>query len=82
MRHPSPFYGEGEAETRFREPVEGGEARAQDAYAVSNSVFSPMPTKTRAPFWKKETGAAGPRWVDAREADDRAAERWRSGRSG
>ncbi len=35
--------------------------------------------KTRAPFWKKETGAAGPRWVDAREADDRAAERWKGG---
>jgi molybdopterin synthase catalytic subunit len=33
--------------------------------------------KTRAPFWKKETGAAGPRWVEAREADDRAAERWK-----
>jgi molybdopterin synthase catalytic subunit len=33
--------------------------------------------KTRAPFWKKETGAAGPRWVDAREADDLAAERWK-----
>jgi molybdopterin synthase catalytic subunit len=32
--------------------------------------------KTRAPFWKKETGAAGPRWVEARAADDHAAERW------
>jgi len=29
--------------------------------------------KTRAPFWKKE--AAG--WVEARAADDQAAERWR-----
>lgn len=35
--------------------------------------------KTRAPFWKKETGAAGARWVDARETDDRAAERWERG---
>jgi molybdopterin synthase catalytic subunit len=33
--------------------------------------------KTRAPFWKKETGTAGPRWVEARVADDRAAERWK-----
>ncbi|MCL4146299.1 UNVERIFIED_CONTAM: hypothetical protein GTU68_002751, partial [Idotea baltica] len=32
--------------------------------------------KTRAPFWKKETTAAGARWVDAREADDTAAARW------
>jgi len=29
--------------------------------------------KTQAPFWKKE--AAG--WVEARAADDQAAERWR-----
>jgi molybdopterin synthase catalytic subunit len=36
--------------------------------------------KTRAPFWKKEhavDGTAGG-WVDAREADDQAAERWNS----
>lgn len=32
--------------------------------------------KTRAPFWKKEAGAAGGRWVAAHEADDRAADRW------
>lgn len=32
--------------------------------------------KTRAPFWKKETGEAGGNWVDARECDDKAAERW------
>jgi molybdopterin synthase catalytic subunit len=33
--------------------------------------------KTRAPFWKKEAGAAGGRWVDARESDDAAVARWR-----
>ena len=32
--------------------------------------------KTRAPFWKKERTAAGVRWVEARESDDAAAERW------
>jgi len=32
--------------------------------------------KTRAPFWKLEETAAGPQWVEARESDDRAAERW------
>ncbi|MFZ5520753.1 MAG: molybdenum cofactor biosynthesis protein MoaE [Pseudomonadota bacterium] len=32
--------------------------------------------KTDAPFWKKEHTAAGSRWVDAREADDRALARW------
>ena len=32
--------------------------------------------KTRAPFWKKEKTPEGGRWVDARTADDAAAERW------
>lgn len=33
--------------------------------------------KSRAPFWKKETGADGTgRWVDARECDDAALARW------
>ncbi len=32
--------------------------------------------KTRAPFWKKEQTPSGGRWVDARETDDAAAQRW------
>ncbi len=35
--------------------------------------------KTRAPFWKKETftdGSGG--WVDARESDDAALDRWKA----
>jgi molybdopterin synthase catalytic subunit len=32
--------------------------------------------KTRAPFWKREQTPDGPRWVDARESDEGAAERW------
>ena len=32
--------------------------------------------KTKAPFWKKESGAHGATWVDAREADDKATARW------
>jgi molybdopterin synthase catalytic subunit len=32
--------------------------------------------KTQAPFWKKEAGAGGARWVDARVADDAALARW------
>jgi molybdopterin synthase catalytic subunit len=32
--------------------------------------------KTRAPFWKKEQTAEGERWVEAKSADDAAAERW------
>jgi molybdopterin synthase catalytic subunit len=34
--------------------------------------------KTRAPFWKKETAEGGnSQWVDARETDEEAIERWR-----
>jgi molybdopterin synthase catalytic subunit len=32
--------------------------------------------KTQAPFWKKEQGPEGARWVDARAADDAALARW------
>ena len=33
--------------------------------------------KTRAPFWKKETGTDGAgQWVDARESDDAAVAKW------
>lgn len=34
--------------------------------------------KTKAPFWKLEAGDEGNAWVDARETDDAAAERWDS----
>ncbi len=32
--------------------------------------------KTKAPFWKLEAGTGGEVWVDARESDDAAAQRW------
>src|SRR3954468_22017360 len=32
--------------------------------------------KTKAPFWKREEGAQGERWVEARHSDDEAARRW------
>lgn len=32
--------------------------------------------KTQAPFWKKELGPQGARWVDARVSDDAALARW------
>jgi molybdopterin synthase catalytic subunit len=35
--------------------------------------------KSRAPFWKKETAADGTgSWVDARDTDEKALERWSS----
>jgi molybdopterin synthase catalytic subunit len=32
--------------------------------------------KTKAPFWKQEETGAASRWVEARDADERAAARW------
>ena len=32
--------------------------------------------KTKAPFWKREEGAGGSAWVEARSEDDDAAARW------
>lgn len=32
--------------------------------------------KSRAPFWKKETGTDGAEWVDAKEDDEEALKRW------
>lgn len=32
--------------------------------------------KSRAPFWKKESDAHGGKWVDARDADEAAINRW------
>jgi molybdopterin synthase catalytic subunit len=32
--------------------------------------------KTRAPFWKKEERAGNAGWVEARQTDDAAAQRW------
>ena len=33
--------------------------------------------KTQAPFWKKEHRAGGATWVEAKAADDDAAQRWK-----
>lgn len=33
--------------------------------------------KSRAPFWKKESGPDGGRWVDATERDEAALARWK-----
>jgi molybdopterin synthase catalytic subunit len=32
--------------------------------------------KTTAPFWKRESGPDGARWVEAKDSDERARERW------
>lgn len=35
--------------------------------------------KTEAPFWKKEVTQSGERWVEAKQTDDAARERWVAG---
>ena len=46
-----------------------------DAFAACQFIMDYL--KTQAPFWKKEHYPDGSRWVDARDSDDQAAERWR-----
>lgn len=45
-----------------------------EAFAACEFIMDYL--KTRAPFWKREETPEGARWVDARESDDTAAERW------
>ena len=49
-------------------------AHRGDAFAACEFIMDFL--KTRAPFWKKEQTGSGARWIDARAADDVAAERW------
>ncbi|WP_404402771.1 molybdenum cofactor biosynthesis protein MoaE [Pelagibacterium halotolerans] len=46
----------------------------QAAFDAANFLMDTL--KTNAPFWKKEDGPAGSKWVEARESDDKAAARW------
>jgi molybdopterin synthase catalytic subunit len=46
----------------------------QAAFAAAEFLMDYL--KTRAPFWKQVESAAGKSWVEARETDDVAAERW------
>ena len=36
--------------------------------------------KTSAPFWKRESGPQGSKWVEAKATDDAAAARWSPGK--
>ena len=45
-----------------------------DAFAAAEFLMDYL--KTRAPFWKQVESAAGEHWIEARQADDFAAERW------
>ncbi len=45
-----------------------------EAFAACEFVMDYL--KTEAPFWKREATDSGERWVEAREADDAARDRW------
>lgn len=49
-------------------------AHRQAAFEAAEFLMDYL--KSRAPFWKKESGPDGTRWVEAREADEAALERW------
>lgn len=45
-----------------------------DAFSACEFMMDYL--KTSAPFWKKESGTAGDRWVDARESDEDHLKKW------
>lgn len=49
-------------------------AHRGSAFAAAEFIMDYL--KTRAPFWKREATAQGDRWVDARDSDHQAAQRW------
>ena len=51
-------------------------AHRGEAFAACEFIMDYL--KTRAPFWKREATPDGARWVDARDSDDTAAERWKT----
>ena len=51
----------------------------QAAFAAAEFLMDYL--KTRAPFWKQVEKAGAKSWVDAKTADDTAAERWQTPRA-
>ncbi|ARU93452.1 molybdopterin synthase catalytic subunit MoaE [Tatumella citrea] len=49
-------------------------AHRNSAFAAAEYIMDIL--KTKAPFWKRETTPQGDRWLDAKESDQQAAERW------
>lgn len=49
-------------------------AHRGEAYAANEFIMDYL--KTRAPFWKKEQTTQGERWIESRDSDQLAAEKW------
>ena len=52
-----------------------GSAHRRDAFEAAEFLMDYL--KTRAPFWKKEETSEGTGWVDSKNSDDIAAQRWK-----
>jgi molybdopterin synthase catalytic subunit len=46
----------------------------EDAFSACQFIMDYL--KTQAPFWKKEIGLDHERWVEAKQSDDQAQQRW------
>ncbi|MDE2599929.1 MAG: molybdopterin synthase catalytic subunit MoaE [Rhodocyclaceae bacterium] len=46
-----------------------------NAFAACEFIMDYL--KTQAPFWKKESTSEGGRWVDARDSDESALDKWK-----
>lgn len=55
-----------------------GTASEHRQAAFESAEFVMDYLKTRAPFWKRQTGSEGAEWVEHRESDEQAAERWKT----
>lgn len=49
-------------------------AHRGDAYAANELIMDYL--KTQAPFWKREQTLQGERWIEGRESDQIAAQKW------
>ena len=52
-------------------------ASAHRQAALDSCAFLIDWLKTKAPFWKLEESAKGAQWVEARDSDEQAAEKWK-----
>lgn len=49
-------------------------AHRQAAYQANEFIMDYL--KTQAPFWKKESTSTGERWIEARDCDEQAMQKW------
>lgn len=55
-----------------------GTASSHRQNAFDAAQFMMDYLKSEAPFWKKQASATGSRWIDSRDSDEEAKQRWKS----